>query len=109
MTTQQHIQHGAHKPTTLVRNSLAIGLALALAGISSQADAISFGDQNGFNGTINTTLSYGIGWRTEDPADNLVGKAYFDPMVSALGLGSPAQRAARGRYSVNGDDGDVAT
>ncbi len=108
MTTQQHIQHGARKPNTLVRNSLAMGLTLALAGISSQADAISFGDQNGLSGTVNTTLSYGIGWRTEDPADNLIGKAQFNPMVSALGLGSPAQRAARGRYSVNGDDGDLA-
>ncbi len=89
-------------------STLSLSLALALAGLASQAQAFEFGEQDGFNGTVNTTIGYGIGWRTQDPSDDLIGKAQFNPLVSALGLGSPAQRAARGRYSVNGDDGDLA-
>ncbi len=89
-------------------STLSLSLAIALAGFGGNAMAIEFGDQEGFHGTLNTTLAYGIGWRTEDPSDDLVGKAQFDPTVSALGLGSPAQRAARGRFSVNGDDGNLA-
>lgn len=90
------------------RKLLCLATAFALAGIGTQAQAFQFGDQDGFNGTINTTIGYGIGWRTEDADDDLIGKAQFNPLVSALGLGSPAQRAAQGRYSVNGDDGDLA-
>ncbi len=91
-----------------VLSSLSLSLAVALAGFVGQAQAFEFGSQDGFNATVNTTIGYGIGWRTEDPADDLIGKAQFNPMVSALGLGTQAQRDARGRYSVNGDDGDLA-
>ena len=89
-------------------STLSLSLVLALAGLASQAQAFEFGDQDGFNGTVNTTIGYGIGWRTQDPSDDLIGKAQFNPLVSALGLGSSNQRLARGRYSVNGDDGDLA-
>jgi hypothetical protein len=89
-------------------STLSVAMALALAGIASEAQAIEFGEQDGFNGVINTTIGYGIGWRTQDASDDLIGKAQFDPQSFALGLGSPAQRAARGRYSVNGDDGNLA-
>ena len=107
MKTCKTIQTGSRirRP---VLSSLSLSLAVALAGFAGQAQAFEFGSQDGFNGTVNTTVGYGIGWRTEDPADDLVGKAYFNPMVSALGLGTGAQRAAQGRYSVNGDDGDIA-
>ena len=89
-------------------STLSLALAFALAGFASQAQAFEFGSQDGFNGTVNTTIGYGIGWRTQDASDDLVGKAQFNPLVSALGLGSPNQRLAQGRYSVNGDDGDLA-
>ncbi|MEO8010452.1 MAG: DUF1302 family protein, partial [Dokdonella sp.] len=91
-----------------VRKVLSLATALALAGLGTQAQAFQFGDQDGFYGNVNTTIGYGIGWRTEDASDDLIGKAQFNPLVSALGLGSPAQRAAQGRYSVNGDDGNLA-
>lgn len=89
-------------------STLSLSLSLALAGFASQAQAFEFGNQDGFNGTVNSTIGYGIGWRTQDPSADLIGKAQFNPLVSALGLGSPAQRNAPGRYSVNGDDGDLA-
>lgn len=87
---------------------LSLSLAVALAGVASQAQAFEFGEQDGFNGTVNTTIGYGIGWRTQDASDDLIGKAQFNPLVSALGLGSDLQRQAQGRYSVNGDDGNLA-
>ena len=86
-------------------STLSVALAMAFAG---QAQALEFGDQDGFNAVINTTIGYGIGWRTQDAADDLIGKAQFDPTSFALGLGSDLQRAEPGRYSVNGDDGDLA-
>jgi hypothetical protein len=107
MMTTQMKKTGSrmHKP---VLNSLALATALALSGMATQAQAFQFGDQDGFYGQVNTTIGYGIGWRTEDPSDDLIGKAQFNPLVSALGNGTQAQREARGRYSVNGDDGDLA-
>ncbi len=107
MTIRKHFPAG-HGMRTPARNTLALATALALAGFAGQAQAFNFGDSDGFYGTVNTTIGYGIGWRTQDPSDDLIGKAHFNPMVSALGLGTDAQRAARGRYSVNGDDGDLA-
>ena len=86
-------------------STLSVALAMAFAG---QAQALEFGDQDGFNAVINTTIGYGIGWRTQDASDDLIGKAQFDPTVFSLGLGTQDQRDAPGRYSVNGDDGDLA-
>jgi hypothetical protein len=109
MTTYKHIQTGTRLRRP-VRNTLALATAIALAGLASQAQAFQFGDQDGFYGNVNTTIGYGIGWRTEDPADDLIGKAQFNPLVGLLpnGSGHMEQRDARGRYSVNGDDGDLA-
>lgn len=86
---------------------LAVAIALGSVAVPA-AQAAAFGDPSGFHGRFNASLAYGLAVRTQDPADNLVGKAHFDPMVSSLGLGTPAQRAARGRFSVNGDDGTLA-
>ncbi|HQW77363.1 MAG TPA: DUF1302 family protein, partial [Dokdonella sp.] len=107
MKTCKTIQTGSRmrRPALSI---LSLSLAVALAGVAGQAEAFEFGSQDGFNATINTTIGYGIGWRTQDPADDLIGKVQFNPLVSALGLGTQAQRDARGRYSVNGDDGDLA-
>lgn len=107
MKTCKTIQTGSRmrRPALSI---LSLSLAVALAGFAGQAEAFEFGDPDGFNATINTTIGYGIGWRTQDAADDLIGKAQFNPLVSALGLGTQEQRDARGRYSVNGDDGDLA-
>ncbi|WP_440225197.1 DUF1302 domain-containing protein [Dokdonella sp. MW10] len=108
MTIRTHLPAGRRISRMPVRNTLALATALALAGFAGHAQAFSFGSSDGFSGTVNTTIGYGMAWRTQDPSDDLIGKAQFNPLVSALGLGSQAQRDARGRYSVNGDDGDLA-
>ncbi|MGB0132972.1 DUF1302 domain-containing protein [Dokdonella sp.] len=89
-------------------STLSIAMALAFAGTASDAQAYAWGEEDGFNFVINTTLSYGIGWRAQDRDDDLIGKAQFDPTIFQTGLGSQAQNDAVGRYSVNGDDGDLA-
>ena len=89
-------------------STLSIAMALAFAGAASNAQAYAWGEEEGFNFVLNTTLSYGIGWRAQDRDDDLIGKAQFNPAISLAGLGSPAQNAAVGRYSVNSDDGDLA-
>ncbi|MEZ5460222.1 DUF1302 domain-containing protein [Dokdonella sp.] len=89
-------------------STLSIAMALAFAGAASEAQAFAWGEEEGFNFVVNTTLSYGVGWRTQDADPDLIGKAQFDPTIFQAGLGSAAQNAAEGRYSVNGDDGDLA-
>jgi hypothetical protein len=81
----------------------AIALAL-LAGAPAQAFEFSSGE---WSGSIDTTVSYGVSQRVEDRAEDLIGKARFNPAVATLGFGSAAQRAAPGRFSVNSDDGNL--
>src|SRR3954470_15189829 len=90
---------------TTKNTALAVAIALALAGITPRAQAIEFGDAEGFHGTWNTTLSYGISLRTEDPSSNNVAKAYYNPLVGLEP--NPQQRAAKGSFSANHDDGDL--
>ncbi len=91
--------------TKTTNTALAVAIALALAGAATRAHAIEFGDAEGFHGTWNTTLSYGIAVRTEDPSSDNVAKAYFDPLVGTLP--NAEQRAAKGAFSANHDDGDL--
>src|ERR1700759_187796 len=90
---------------TTKNTALAVAIALALAGITPAANAIEFGDSDGFHGTWNTTLSYGIDVRTEDPSGNNVAKAYYNPLVGLLP--NAQQREAKGAFSANHDDGDL--
>ncbi len=85
--------------------ALAVAIALALAGAAPRAHAIEFGDAEGFHGTWNTTLSYGIAVRTEDPSGDNVAKAHYDPLIGLAP--NPQQRAAKGAFSANHDDGDL--
>ncbi len=100
-----------------VRRGLTLAVASALAfGMAGSANAIEFGSGE-FQGSLDTTLSYGASWRADDPADDLIGKAQFNPFlaaqVSALqaqGLFLEAQAlqlAAQGRFSTNRDDGNL--
>jgi len=90
------------------RRPLAAAVAFALGAFAVvPAQAFEFGDQDGFHGTVNSTLTWGAAWRVASQDDNLIGKAQFNPAIGQLPLGSPEQRAARGRYSVNSDDGDM--
>jgi len=71
---------------------------------SSQVMAIEFSSGE-WTANIDTTISYGAGWRLSDPDNDNVGKAVFNPAVSLLD--NAAQRAALGRWSVNSDDGNL--
>ncbi len=90
---------------TTKNTALAVAIALALAGAMPAAHAIEFGDSDGFHGTWNTTLSYGISLRTEDPSGDNVAKAAYNPLVGLLP--NAQQREAKGAFSANHDDGDL--
>ncbi len=84
---------------------LAVAAAIAVAGFTASPSAQAYSWEKGeWSGSIDTTLTYGASWRVEDPSDNLIGKAEFNPLIFAAP--NAAQRAARGGFSVNGDDGN---
>ena len=114
------------------RAPLATAIAFGLLAAPA-AQAFEF-QKGGLTGSLDTTVSYGVSIRTEDADPDLIGKAYFNPLIctqNAVGTvvvdptaaippppgsfnpcslgypGSAAQRAAPGRFSVNRDDGDL--
>jgi len=107
----------------LARAPLATAVAVALLAAPA-AQAFEF-EKGGLTGSLDTTVSYGISVRTEEPDEDLIGKAFFNPLIcfqnqrippgpapsptacSAGFPGSAAQIAAPGRFSVNRDDGDL--
>ena len=104
MTTQNKIN--AVRTDILIPRGLAAAIALALAGYAATpAQAFEFGNADGFHGTVNTTLSYGVDIRTQDPSSDNVAKSFYDPFVG--GLTNAQQRAAKGAFSANHDDGDL--
>ncbi len=86
--------HPLHKPM------LASAIALALAAPAAHAIDFQFGE--GWTGNLDTTVSYGVSMRMEDPAVDLTGKARFNPLIGAQP--NAVQRTAPGRFSVNSDD-----
>ncbi len=104
MTTQNKIN--ALRADILIPRGLAAAIAFALAGYAATpAQAFEFGNADGFHGTINTTLSYGVDIRTQDPNSDEIAKAHYNPFVG--GLPNAQQRAAKGAFSANHDDGDL--
>ncbi|MHB8448777.1 MAG: DUF1302 domain-containing protein, partial [Rudaea sp.] len=98
--------HNIAVRSRLLRRGLCAGIALALAAAAIQpAHAVQFGDQDGWHGTINTTLSYGVSVRTSDPSSQQIAKAYYNPLVGTLP--NAQQRTAKGAFSANHDDGDL--
>ena len=107
----------------LNRAPLAAAVAFALLSAPA-AQAFEF-EKGGVTGSLDTTISYGVTWRTENADPNLIGKAQFDPALCFQNIplgaipvgagrcstsavpGSAYQDAAMGRYSVNRDDGDL--
>ncbi|MCB1560612.1 MAG: DUF1302 domain-containing protein, partial [Xanthomonadales bacterium] len=86
----------------LLRAPLALGVAAAL--LAPAAQAVQF-ESGSLSGSIDTTVSYGAAWRVEDRDDDLIGKANLNPLVALM---TPDQQlAAPGRFSVNGDDGNL--
>jgi hypothetical protein len=84
---------------------LAITLALAAGVASNTASAIELNWGDEISGSWDTTVSYGAAWRMDDYDPEQVGKAALNPTVGFLD--NAGQRAAPGRWSVNGDDGDL--
>lgn len=117
-------KHSLHGGIALAPLAAAVGLAL----LTPSAQAFEFGNGE-FTGTIDTTISYGYSWRTEDQDPDLIGKTQFNPLICAQNRavlpipapsaanpfpacaagfpGSPAQAAAPGRFSANRDDGNL--
>lgn len=109
------------------RAPLAMAVAVALLSAPA-AQAFEF-ERGELTGSIDTTVSLGYSWRTEERDPSLIGKANFNPSICLqnLGLapfpaptatvpvpqcstgfsGSPSQQAALGRFSVNRDDGNL--
>lgn len=85
--------------------TIAIAWVLATSVAPQAAQAFQFGDSNGFSGTVNTTVSYGISYRVSDRDENLIAKAHWDPLI---GVKTPLQqRVGKGAFSANGDDGNL--
>jgi hypothetical protein len=93
------------KQSPNTRRSLTLALAFTLLGLtatSTQAIEISNGE---LTGSFDTTISYGASWRLSDYDEENVGKAANNPLTWALD--NAGQRAQVGRWSVNGDDGNL--
>lgn len=72
---------------------------LFLAG-SNACHALTF-EYEGFDISLETSLTAGVAMRVEDANKDLIGKANNTPGLAA------ANNASRGSYSVNGDDGNL--
>jgi hypothetical protein len=97
-----------------------LAMAVAIALLSAPAvQAFEF-EKGELTGSLDTTVSLGYSWRTEDIDPALIGKANFNPLIgganqginapfNGLGTfpGSTVQQNARGRFSINRDDGDL--
>lgn len=100
----------------LLSLSIATAMTLAAVGYSTNARALEFGEGD-LKISVDTTVSYGVSVRVQEQDDNLIGKAQFTPTIAIPCLGAvpctesviatnDRQRAARGRFSVNSDDGN---
>jgi hypothetical protein len=89
-----------------VRRCLGVAIALALGGfVVAPAHAVQFEFGEGWSGSIDTTVSYGVSSRMNNPAEDLIGKSQFNPLIGTLT--NAQQREAVGRWSVNSDDGNL--
>lgn len=103
-----------HRHPIQRRAALAAAVTLALVAPAAHAFEFSRGE---LTGSLDTTVSYGQSYRTSERDDNLLGKAYFNPLLAAQvaalqGAGQylqaqQLQLAARGRFSANRDDGNL--
>lgn len=100
----------------LLSLSIASAMALAAVAYTQPARALEFGEGD-LKISVDTTVSYGVSVRVQEQDDNLIGKAQFNPFIGSpcagavpctesVGATNDRQRAARGRFSVNSDDGN---
>jgi len=98
----RHFKNNRRQARVLRPCLLASAVALALAANPASAIDLSTGD---VSIQLDTTLSYGIGMRVASRDDDLVAKAFFNPLISQAPL--EQQIAATGRFSANSDDGNL--
>ncbi|MEM9303911.1 MAG: DUF1302 domain-containing protein [Pseudomonadota bacterium] len=91
-----------NKQTSALR--LAILAALGATGVAFNAQAIEF-QKGELSGSWDTTITYGASWRIEDRDDSNVGKDKFNPFTFQLPVDQ--RIALPGRFSSNGDDGNL--
>lgn len=92
------------KQSFLGKRTLSAAMALAFIGaVSTSVQAIEFSSGE-LSGSFDTTISYGAAWRASDLDENNIGKAANNPTTFLLD--NAGQRAATGRFSVNGDNGN---
>lgn len=89
---------------SLKMNPLKAAMMMVALGASTTPMAKTWGDGD-WSLSIDTTLSYGASWRTEERDDRLVGKANLNPFVGTLDL--QGRINAPGRWSINSDDGNL--
>lgn len=102
--------------STGLRARAPLAMAVALALLSAPAvQAFEF-EKGELTGSIDTTVSLGYSWRTEDQDPDLIGKANFNPLIGGGNIvitgpgsfpGSAFQVAQPGRFSINRDDGNL--
>lgn len=91
------------RQSRIVRPCL-LASAVALAVAANPAAAIDLSTDN-VSIRLDTTLSYAIGVRASERDDDLVAKAFFNPLIVQAPL--EQQMAATGRFSANSDDGNL--
>jgi hypothetical protein len=95
------------KTTTPRKLTLISALSAALLGATSvplQAFEFSGGE---WSANLDTTISYGASWRMDDLDPSLVGKQSIVNNPAVFALDKLAQRELTGRWSANGDDGNL--
>ncbi len=113
-TSNQRPVNQRVQPQRLLTRTL---LATALSGCIASS-ALAYKYENGdFSLNVDTTLSYGVSVRVQERDPNLVGKCNLSPcqgfqasgapVIPIAGLPNALQRSAPGRFSVNGDDGNL--
>jgi hypothetical protein len=104
-TPYQSNQDASMRKSSFRKHQLTAALALAVFGaVSLPAQAWEFSSGE-WTGSIDTTLSYGAAWRLKDYDPSLVGKQANNPLTFAMD--KLAQRDVVGRWSANGDDGNL--
>ncbi len=107
-SNQRPVNQRVQPQRLLMRTLLATALSSCIAG-----SAFAYNYENGdFSLNVDTTLSYGVSVRVQERDPNLIGKCNISlcqglGIVPISGLPNALQRSAPGRFSVNGDDGNL--
>lgn len=92
------------RPVAALRRAVCAALAGSAMLLAPQAAAVDF-QWGRIDGTLDTTLSYGVQWRASGRDDRLVGKVNLNPAVA--GMTVEQFIAAPGAFSANGDAGNL--